>query len=76
MTKIETKCKPNLSLSGVLVYISSGRRPPVTEIETKCKPNLSLSGVWFTFSTGSARHELYCQQVVAFSKPEATIFEF
>mgnify|MGYP006875580240 CR=1 FL=1 len=48
----------------------------MTEIETECKPNLSLTGVWFTFSTGSARHELYCQQVVAFPKPEATIFEF
>jgi len=40
-----TECKPNPSLSGVLVYIAGGRRPPRAEIMTECKPNPSLSGV-------------------------------
>jgi len=52
VTEIETECKPNLSLSGVLVYISGGRRPPLTEITTECKPNLSLGGVLVYISGG------------------------
>ena len=31
VTKIMTECKPNLSLSGVLVYITGGQRPPGAE---------------------------------------------
>ena len=71
--RAKIKCKPNPSLTGVLVYISGGQRPPGVRAKIKCKPNLSLSGVWFTFTAGSARHELYCQRVVAFPEYEATI---
>jgi len=39
-------------LSGVLVYIAGGQRPPVTEITTECKPNLSLGRVLVYISGG------------------------
>jgi len=59
-------------LSGVLVYISGGQRPPGAGIIAECKSNLSLPGVWFTFPAGSAR---WGTGIMAECKPNLSLSE-
>jgi len=73
MDESMTECKPNLSLSVVWFTFSAGTARRGLESRPNVNQILLWPGFWFILPAGSARHELYCQRVVAFPESGATI---